>query len=64
MMGCHGEALSREITIDPVEIEDAIWVTRDEMLEVSAGRHPRIQPARSGAIAHFILNNWLADRLD
>lgn len=64
MMGCHGEALSREITIDPVEIEDAIWVSRDEMLEVAAGRHPRILPARRGAIAHFILNNWLADRLD
>lgn len=64
MLGCRGEALSREITIDPVEIEDAIWVSRDEMLEVSAGRHPRILPARRGAIAQFILNNWLADRLE
>jgi len=31
---------------------------------VSAGNHPEIRPARKGAIAHFILHNWLADRLD
>jgi len=64
MMGCRGEATSREITIDPLEIEDALWVTRDDMLDVFAGRHPKILPARNGAIAHFILSNWLADRLE
>ena len=64
MIACRGEATSREITIDPTEIEDALWVSRDEMLEAFAGRHPMILPARKGAIAHFILSNWLADRLD
>lgn len=64
MMGCRGEALGREITIDPVEIEDAMWVTREEMLDAFAGIHPVIKPARVGAIAHFILQHWLADRLD
>lgn len=64
MLGCRGEATSREITIDPVEIEDAMWVTRDDMLEAFAGRHPKLLPARKGAIAHFILSNWLADRLE
>jgi NAD+ diphosphatase len=64
MLGCRGEATSRDITIDPVEIEDAIWVSRDEMLEAFAGRHPTLLPARKGAIAHFIISNWLADRLD
>lgn len=64
MVGCHGVALDHEITIDPVEIEDAIWVTREEIMESFAGRHATIKPARKGAIAHFILHNWLADRLD
>lgn len=64
MIGCRGEALGREITIDPVEIEDALWVSREEMLDVFAGKHPVIKPARIGAIAHFILQHWLADRLD
>jgi NAD+ diphosphatase len=64
MFGAHGEAISRDITIDPVEIEAARWVSREELAEVFAGRHPDIDPARKGAIAHFLLENWLADTLD
>jgi len=64
MIGCAGEALSRDLTIDPVEIEDAIWVTRDEMMSAFAGEHPVLKPARKGAIAHFLLKNWLADTLE
>jgi NAD+ diphosphatase len=64
MMGCRGQAISREIKVDPVEIEDAIWVSREALAEAFAGRNPKILPARKGAIAHFLLENWLADRLN
>lgn len=64
MFGCAGEALSREIVIDPVEIEDALWVGKSEMMQAFAGEHPTLLPARKGAIAHFLLQNWLADTLD
>lgn len=64
MIGCAGEALDRSITIDPAEIEEAVWVSRGEMLSAFAGEHPRLKPARRGAIAHFLLENWLADSLD
>lgn len=64
MFGCAGIATSKDITIDPEEIEDARWVTREEMTDVFAGQHPDILPAREGAIAHFLLKNWLADQLD
>ena len=64
MFGCSGEALSREIRIDPVEIEDAMWVGKSEMMQAFAGEHPVLLPARKGAIAHFLLQNWLADTLD
>jgi NAD+ diphosphatase len=64
MFGCSGEALSRDIKIDPAEIEDAMWVTRSEMMAAFAGEHPVLKPARKGAIAHFLLENWLADTLD
>lgn len=64
MFGCHGTALTREITVDPTELEDARWVTREELVTVFAGEHPVIRPARRGAIAHFLMSNWLADRLD
>ncbi|MEM7519889.1 MAG: NAD(+) diphosphatase [Pseudomonadota bacterium] len=64
MFGCWGQATRKDLTIDPVEIEDALWVTRSEMADAFAGLHPRILPARKGAIAHFILEKWLEDRLD
>jgi NAD+ diphosphatase len=31
---------------------------------VFSGQHPTMKPSRKGAIAHFLLRNWLADRLD
>ena len=64
MFGCAGEATTRDITIDPVEIEDAMWVSRSDMMTAFAGEHPVLKPARRGAIAHFLIQNWLADRLD
>ncbi len=63
MFGCRGVALSREITIDPVEIEQAMWVSREEMMQAFSGAHPVLSPARKGAIAQFLLRNWLADTL-
>lgn len=64
MIGCHGQAISHEITIDPVEIEDALWVSREDMLLAYAGQHPVLAPSRVGSIAHFLIGNWLADTLD
>lgn len=64
MFGCRGEATSEEIHIDPKEIEDAIWVTREAMMDVFAGNSTAMLPARKGAIAHFLIENWLADTLE
>ncbi|MEO0917723.1 MAG: NAD(+) diphosphatase, partial [Pseudomonadota bacterium] len=64
MLGCAGDALSTDLTLDPNEIEDALWVSREEMAKAFSGTHPTILPARKGAIAHFLLRAWLADRLD
>jgi len=64
MIGCRGQALDRDIRLDPVELEDARWLGRAEMLTVLSGDHPRIKPPRRGAIAEFLIRAWLADRLD
>ncbi|MCH2065701.1 MAG: NAD(+) diphosphatase [Shimia sp.] len=64
MFGCAGKALDDTITLDPNEIEDALWISREDMLTVFSGQHPTLKPARKGAIAHFLLRNWLADRLE
>lgn len=64
MFGCLGQALSTEITVDPVELEAACWITREEMVTVIAGTHPEINAPRNGSIARFLINAWLADTLD
>ncbi len=64
MFGCRGDALNTDITVDPNELEDALWISREDMLEISSGQHPTLKPARKGAIAHFLIQKWLADRLD
>lgn len=64
MFGCQGHATSDEITIDPKEIEAAMWVSRETMMQAMAGEVPDMKPARQGSIARFLLENWLADTLD
>ncbi|SMX43327.1 NAD(+) diphosphatase [Octadecabacter ascidiaceicola] len=63
MFGCYGEATTKDITLDPIELEDARWVSRLEMEQIARGEHPTILPARKGAIAHFLLENWLTNTL-
>ncbi|MGL4322185.1 MAG: NAD(+) diphosphatase [Paracoccaceae bacterium] len=63
MIGCHAQAVTDAITVDPAELESAIWLTREEMITVMAGEHLVVKPARKGAIAHFLIANWLADSL-
>ena len=64
MMGCRGDALTEAITVDPAELEAALWVSRERLAQVFAGKDPMIKPSRHGAIAHFLMRNWLADSLD
>jgi NAD+ diphosphatase len=64
MVGCRAQALSTEITIDPVEIEHALWLRRQELLDVFSGARKDIFPARRGSVAHFLLRNWLAGSIE
>jgi len=63
MFGCYGEATSEAITIDPVELEDARWVSRDDVKLILAGTHPEINKPRPGAIAGALIEAWANDRL-
>jgi NAD+ diphosphatase len=63
MIGCVGEASTREITLDPAELEDARWLSREQTLDALAGLDPSLRPARPGSIARFLIERWLADRL-
>jgi NAD+ diphosphatase len=63
MFGCHGEAQSDEITIDPVELADARWVSREEVHAILAGTHPTISSPRAGAIAGGLIRAWAENNL-
>jgi NAD+ diphosphatase len=59
MIGCRVEALSREITVDRSELEDARWFTREEVLTMLARRHPQNLTAPPPvAIAYHIIRAW------
>ena len=64
MLACHGVALTQDIKVDTNELEDARWISREEMMRVFEGEHPSMIPAREGAIAHYILKCWLQDCLN
>lgn len=59
MFGCTARAKSTAITLDH-ELEDARWLSREEVLASWSGDHPDIVPARKGSIAHYMIGKWLA----
>jgi NAD+ diphosphatase len=63
MIGCWGMAATDAITLDPAELEDARWVSREALVEGLAGRDPGLKPARRGAIARHLIELWLKGRL-
>ncbi|MCF6274106.1 MAG: NAD(+) diphosphatase [Rhodobacteraceae bacterium] len=63
MIGCHAEALSQSINLDPVELESALWVSRERVLETLDGADPDFWPARTGSIARNLLDRWLENSI-
>lgn len=63
MVGCAGRATDPAITRDPKELEDARWVSRQELMESFAGLSPALRAARKGAIARTLLEAWAAGRI-
>jgi len=56
MLGYYAEALSFDITIDPAELEDARWFSRDQL------RNPEavgISLPRVDSIARRLLEDWM-----
>ncbi len=64
MLGALGQAETEAITLDPAELEDALWLTRQELLQVQLGRNPKVKAGRKGAIAQYLIAEWLAGRID
>lgn len=62
MIACIAQVENAALTIDYTELEDAIWVTRDEV-EASLAGDPAAPflPPPHYAIAHTLFRRWLAD---
>ena len=60
MLACVAEAADDAITLDANELEDAIWVPRDEVRRVLAGEPGAFLPPPPYAIAHTLLIRWAA----
>ena len=58
MMGCIADALDDAITLDPKELSDAIWATKDEVRAALAGKTARFLAPPPFAIAHTLLRAW------
>ena len=58
MIACIGEAEDDALTIDHHELEDAIWVSRADVLTVLAGGPGPFLPPPAYAIAHTLLEAW------
>ena len=56
MLGYYAEGLTEDITIDPEELKDARWFSRDQMR--NCGQHG-FQLPRADSIARRLIEDWL-----
>jgi len=63
MIGCIAPATSTEITVDPNELDDAKWVSKETLVKAYSGIDVGITPAREGSIAGFLIRNWVQGTL-
>ena len=60
MIGCHAEALTDDITVDPAELEGARWFDREEVALMLLRQHPDgLGTPPPVAIAHHIIRAWV-----
>ncbi len=64
MIGCHAEALTRDIVVDREELEDARWFSRSEIAAMLTRKHPEgLTTPPPVAIAHHIIRAWVEDEI-
>jgi len=61
MMGLMLEAVNTDIKIDPKELEDARWFSRNEVQDVFEKRGDAFMRLPRQTIAHQLLRHWLAE---
>jgi len=60
MIGCFARAKNDVLRVDREEIEDAIWLTKDDLSRIFVGKHPdRIWVPPALAVAHQLIVSWM-----
>jgi NAD+ diphosphatase len=59
MIGCYAEAESDALKLDPTEIADAVWYTRDEARALLEGQIEGRRGPMKAAIAWHLLDGWV-----
>jgi NAD+ diphosphatase len=60
MIACIADALDDKITLDTNELEDAMWISKDEAIAAFAGHdNARFKPPPPFAIAHTLMRRWI-----
>ncbi|XP_068103551.1 NAD-capped RNA hydrolase NUDT12 [Hyperolius riggenbachi] len=60
MIGCLGVAVSTDITVDKIEIEDARWFTREQVVDAMIkGNHQTLFVPPRQAIAYQLIKYWI-----
>jgi NAD+ diphosphatase len=64
MIGCHAEALTRDIVVDRAELEDARWFNKAEVESMLLRKHPQgLTTPPPVAIAHHLIRAWVVDEI-
>jgi NAD+ diphosphatase len=64
MIGCHAQALTRDIVVDHAELEDARWFSKGEIETMLMRKHPDgLTTPPPVAIAHHIIRAWLENEI-
>lgn len=64
MIGCVAQALDAAITIDPAELAEARWFTRDEVAAMIAGTHGEgLSVPPPMAIAHLLMRAFVTGKV-
>ncbi|WP_417459742.1 NAD(+) diphosphatase [Kordiimonas sp.] len=61
MIGCFAWVEDDELTIDPTEIDDAIWITKEQARDVLAGKNNDFFLPPFIAIARDLMDIWLSE---
>jgi len=59
MIGCIAEGTSEAIVVDPAEVEEARWFSRDVLREALAGRASEVTLPPPFAVAHHLVRAWV-----